>query len=89
MEFEKKQMDFLKTQLGNPISSALLFRASEHNFQAAQFHTKCDTKAKTLTIVRTQFRKTIFAYAEQPWNNSSGYVNDPTGKSCIVWLDPP
>ena len=53
MEFEKKQMDFLKTQLGNPISSALLFRASEHNFQAAQFHTKCDTKAKTLTIVRT------------------------------------
>jgi len=66
----------------------LLFRASEHNFKAEAFHTKCDGKNRTLTIVRTEFRKTIFAYAESAWNSSNAFSNDTTNRSCILLLNP-
>lgn len=67
----------------------MLFRASEHNFETAKFHAKCDEKSKTLTIVRTDYMKTIFAYAEMAWNSTSNnYINDTTGRSCIIWLHP-
>lgn len=39
-------------------------------------------------MVRTEFGKTIFAFAAQKWANGNGeYINDPTGKSCIIILD--
>ena len=81
------KIKYLQQELYNPKSSVLLYRASENNYSAAEFHTKCNDKDHTLTIIRTEFGKTIFAYAVQKWNSSSTYINDPTGKSCIILLD--
>jgi hypothetical protein len=32
---------------------SLLFRASENNFSANEFHKKCDTYADTITLIET------------------------------------
>lgn len=87
LAFEKEQITFLQKELYNAVSAELIFTASEHQFKAAEFHKKCDGVENTLTVIRTEFGKTIFAFAAQKWNSTGAYVNDTTGKSCIILLD--
>lgn len=84
---DKEYLKFLRESIHNPVKAELKFRASDHNFLSAKFHEMCDGVENTLTIVRTEFGKTIFAYAAQKWNPSGAYINDTTGRSCIVLLD--
>ena len=49
----------------------LLFRASRHGFAASVFHSKCDNKGPTVTIVKSGV--SIFGgFTEEPWTNQSG-----------------
>ena len=77
----------MQKELYNAVSAELLFTASEHQFKGAEFHKKCDGVENTLTVVRTEFGKTIFAFAAQKWTNAGGMTNDPSGRSCIILLD--
>lgn len=61
--FDKQYISFLQAQFYNAKSAELIFTASEHQFKAAEFHKKCDGVGQTLIVARTQFGKTIFAYA--------------------------
>jgi hypothetical protein len=47
----------------------LLFRASYHNFQAEKFHQFCDNVPDTVTIIRTEFNKSIAAYTPLKWSS--------------------
>ena len=81
------QADFLKDILGNPRRIERIFRASEHNFRAAAFHEKCDNKGDTLTLVRTEFGRTIGGYSHYPWDSSSGYLSDGGMRAFLFSLD--
>ena len=49
----------------------LLFRASREGFTASVFHSKCDNKGPTVTIVKSGV--SIFGgFTEEPWTNQSG-----------------
>ena len=49
----------------------LLFRASRDGFAASVFHSKCDNKGPTVTVVKS--RGNIFGgFTEEPWTNQSG-----------------
>ena len=64
----QEQFAFLKQSLNNPKRLQLLFRASEHDFKAKRFHQKCDGVHGTLTLVKTEFGKTIAGYSYYRWN---------------------
>lgn len=54
-----------------------------------KFHELCDGQTNTLTIIRTEYRKTIFAFSgAAAWNKSNSYVNDTSNRACILWLHP-
>ena len=83
----KEQAEFLFKAVNYPKKVERIFRASEHNFSAAAFHQKCDNKADTLTLIRTEFGKTIGAYSHYEWKSEGGHVNDSGRRACIFSLD--
>ena len=66
----KEMCEFIAKELSHPKELVLLFRASENNFSAKAFHQKCGDKANTLTIVRTEFGKTIAAFTPYAWHSA-------------------
>ncbi len=53
--------------MNDKFSSKLLFRASEHNFSAAEFHKHCDGFENTLVIAKTQSDKVIGGFTPNKW----------------------
>ena len=56
----------------------LLYRASEHGFDANNFHSKCDGKANTLTIFKASECSFIFGgFTSATWIGSGQWKSDP------------
>lgn len=69
-------------------SLTLLYRASENNYSAAEFHKRCDNIPETLTIVETEYGKTIGGYTPLAWNSSKKHwAADKSMNSFIFSLD--
>ena len=60
---------FIEKELNYPKELVLLYRASENNFSAATFHKKCGDRPNTLTIVKTEFGKTVAAFTPYAWHS--------------------
>jgi len=56
----------------------LLWRATRDGFAASKFHTLCDGKSNTLTVVKSTTGYIFGGYASLAWANSGSYKNDPT-----------
>ena len=71
----------VKNKLGKKIKKYnLLFRASENNYRAANFHTKCDGRNNTVTIVETKNGRIFGGFTDASWNqNSSSYISGSNG----------
>ena len=48
----------------------LLYRATRDGFGAKDFHSKCDGKANTITIIKNNLNYVFGGYASEPWNSS-------------------
>ena len=55
----------------------LLYRATRDGFDAKDFHSRCDGKAKTITIIKDDLNCVFGGYASASWNSSNQYINDP------------
>jgi len=56
----------------------LLYRGSRDGFGAEDFHSKCDGKSSTLTIIKAKSSDFIFGgYTEASWQSFGGEINDP------------
>ena len=75
--------------LNKPRNIKLLFRGSEYKFKAEAFHRICDNIHNTLTVVRTEFGKTIAGFSHYKWNQVSNYENveDSNRRSFLLQLD--
>ena len=52
----------------------LLYRASEHNYSAAEFHRLCDNQGATVVIVKSRDYPNICGgYTDIPWDSSNSY----------------
>lgn len=63
------------------LSTKLLFRASEHNYISKQFHTHCDNKGPTVTIIQNEHNYVFGGYTSKSWFTADSYsknVEDPT-----------
>jgi hypothetical protein len=56
----------------------LLWRATRDGFQAAKFHSLCDGKANTLTVINSTTGYIFGGYASLAWSSTTSYKNDPT-----------
>ena len=84
----EKQKEFIYESLNKPKELKLLFRASEHGFRGAAFHEKCDNTPDTLTIVRTEFGKTVAGFTHYTWNQvNNNAVNDSGRRAFLLQLD--
>lgn len=55
---------------------SLLYRASEHGFAASAFHSNCDNKTRTLTIVKSIDGYIFGGYTNAEWDSYSRYKMD-------------
>jgi hypothetical protein len=55
----------------------LIYRATRDGFSAANFHAKCDNRAKTLTIIKTTRGFVFGGYTDAAWDSLSKYKADP------------
>jgi hypothetical protein len=62
----------------------LLYRASEHGFLAKNFHTKCDHKTNTLTIIRSHMGYVFGGYAHAPWTSDENFLFSFVSTSGVV-----
>jgi len=84
---DKSELYFLTKELNFPTSIALLYRASENMFDANKFHETCDNIPSTLTIIRTEFGKTIVGYTPLRWSKDQGYIEDTSNETFLLSMD--
>ena len=66
----------LKLKLPNIKKFNLLYRGSEHNFSAKDFHSLCDDKGATLTIIASNHGNIFGGYTSKSWKSAAGFVKD-------------
>ena len=54
------------------IKYTLLFRASKEGYRASNFHSKCDGKSNTVTLVETMTGRRFGGFTDIQWEQSSG-----------------
>jgi hypothetical protein len=61
----------LLTQMFNySISGELIYRASSDGFEASSFHSRCNGKENTVTIIKTTSNSVFGGFTSQNWPNS-------------------
>lgn len=56
----------------------LLWKGSTDGFKAATFHTKCNNKGPTLTVIKSQHDKVFGGFTSEQWTSANEYKKDPT-----------
>ena len=55
----------------------LLYWATRDGFDSQAFHSKCDGKGNTITIIKKSFNFIFGGYASSAWNSYGNSINDP------------
>ena len=81
-KYEKKYIAswILNEKVGKTVELELLYKGKRDGFKIADFHSKCDGKSPTLTIIKVA--NDIFGgYTTQSWGNNifGGIKDDPNG----------
>jgi len=61
---------------GSNAQAVLLYRATRDGFEASSFHSKCDGKANTVTIIKTNSNYIFGGYTSAAWNGHVGRITD-------------
>ena len=70
----------VKTKLNKNIKKfTLLFKASNEGFLASNFHSKCDGKNNTVTLVETLNGKRFGGFTDIAWDQSSSFKHGSNG----------
>ena len=57
-------------------SGTLLYRATRDGFDSSAFHSKCDGKANTVTLIKTDSNYVFGGFASSKWNSSFKFIVD-------------
>ena len=66
--------DYIK-KFGKAPKLKLIFRGSFHGFKGKNFHSCCDNKGPTLTLVKTEKGEIFGAFTDIPWQSHGEYKN--------------
>jgi hypothetical protein len=56
----------------------LIYKASRDGFDANAFHSRCDNKGPTMTIIQSNNNYIFGGYTSIPWTSDNAYKNDTT-----------
>jgi hypothetical protein len=76
----------MKQWLGKDFKLRLLFSSYNDGDSADNFHTNCDWKKNTLTLIETNTGRRFGGFSKQPWNGVKGYVQGD-GEDFLFTLD--
>ncbi len=65
-------VELTKTSKGN-----LLYRATRDGFNSKAFHSKCDGKGNTISIIKNNLNYVFGGFASSAWNSFGYTINDP------------
>eukprot|EP01105_Mastigella_eilhardi_P017649 TRINITY_DN4065_c0_g1_i1.p1 TRINITY_DN4065_c0_g1~~TRINITY_DN4065_c0_g1_i1.p1 ORF type:complete len:226 (-),score=44.47 TRINITY_DN4065_c0_g1_i1:87-764(-) len=65
----------------------LLWRGSAHGFSAAAFHSRCDGRENTVTVVRNDKHYVFGGYTPLPWHSRGGYATNCGGRTMVFTLE--
>jgi hypothetical protein len=65
------------TEMTKSSKMNLLYRATRDGFTSQAFHSKCDGKGNTITIIKNNLNYVFGGYASSAWHSYGGYINDP------------
>lgn len=74
----------LQTYLGNQLIKENLWRGTRDGFTARNFHSKCDDKGKTLTVIKTERGSVFGGYTDISWKSSGGWASGT--KNSFIFL---
>ncbi|XP_078377756.1 uncharacterized protein LOC144660905 [Oculina patagonica] len=83
--YEKHFHQFLAPVVGNRVQWKLCFRASSHGWAAKTFHSLCDGKNHTVTIIK-KGQYVFGGYTDIPWDTSNSSHYGFTAKAFIFSL---
>jgi hypothetical protein len=66
----------LQSLAGFTANLSLLWRGTRDGFAASMFHSKCDGKTNTITIIKSTLNYVFGGYASVAWDSTSGYKTD-------------
>jgi hypothetical protein len=67
----------------------LIYRGSEHGFQAADFHRTCDGHWNTVCLIRSASGFIFGGYTPLAWNSTGQWGNDQKGKGFLFTIKNP
>ena len=68
--------------------ATLVYRASDHGYTAAAFHSYCDGIAPLFLVIRANSGYIVTAYTVVPFTSSNGYKSAPSGTNWLNRLFP-
>ena len=81
-EYHQTLMGFLAPVQVPEKEWEMCYRGSEHNFRASAFHSLCNYKGPTVTIVRVN--QSVFGgYTDKNWTSGKNRVHIPTKYSVL------
>jgi hypothetical protein len=72
---------------GRQVKLALLYRASRDGWQVQDFHSRCDNKGATVTVIRCTGGFVFGGYADVSWNSSGQWT--PSSQAFLFSLHSP
>ena len=75
---DEKQVDLVEKWISNSkfLKCKLIFDAKENGDKVSTFHSLCDNKGATLTIITTNENKIIGGYLSKSFSENSGWIHD-------------
>ena len=59
------------------LNGFLLYRATRDGFSAKEFHSKCDNRENTVTIIKNNLNFVFGGYTAATWNSAVNFISDP------------
>ncbi|UJR33898.1 hypothetical protein I4U23_021317 [Adineta vaga] len=69
-EYEEKLLEFIGPEFSTEQPWRLIYRGSDHGFEAADFHRCCDSYAPTISIIQTDFGNIFGGFTSIPWSSA-------------------
>ena len=63
-------------EMTNKKAILLLYRATRDGFTHSAFHSRCDGKANTITIIKNHLNYVFGGYASRAWHSKDAYIED-------------
>ena len=52
----------------------LIYKATRDGYKASDFHSKCDNKGSTISVIKSEYGKTFGVYTNLSWNSNNAYT---------------